>query len=132
MIDALFKARLEADADIADLVGTRIYPGAAPKNVARPLLVWRLDSTEQLRTLTSVLRNGRAQFAVQVQADDYETARPLAEAVKRAIDGWTDAGSSPRIVNAFAAGPQMAVELDANPAIHFGTLLCTVRFILDE
>jgi len=132
VIDALFKDRLEADTAVTDFTGTRIYPGVAPKTSERPLLVWRLETVEQLRTMKSVLKNGRAQFAVQVQADDYQTARRLAEAVKRAIDGWADPDSSPRIVNAFCAGPQMLVELEANPPIHYGTVLCTVRFILTE
>lgn len=132
MIDALFKERLEADPEVSTFTGSRIYPGMAPKNSERPLLVWRLETVEQLRTLKAVLRNGRALFAVQVQADDYQSARRLAEAVRRAVDGWSDSDTTPRIVNASSEGPQMAVELDANPPIHFGTVLVTVRFILTE
>ena len=131
LIDAAVNRRLMADATMASFFGPRIFPNGAPKNTARPYLVWRLVNSQQERTLAGPLNNGSAQFAFQAVADDYNTARKAGEAVRVVFDGWRDGAEDPRIASALASGPQMLVDFDTDPWMHIAIVSAAIRFILN-
>lgn len=81
-------ARLNGNAAVAALVGTRIQPKASPQGAANPRIVYRKVSGEALGSFDGP--NGQAVYRVQLDlyAGSYDQVDALADAVKlRVADG---------------------------------------------
>lgn len=85
---------LAADAGVAALVGTRIYPGALPQGTALPALVYQHIDTVDLEPITAaaggLIARGRVQVNALVDADragvsGYAQLKALGEAVRLAL-----------------------------------------------
>lgn len=90
MVDVLL-----ADAGVAAIVGTRIFPVVVRQNTTLPGLTYRrLPGGERTYSLT-----GRGGFtsvivALYAWATDYATARNLADQVRDALDAYTSNGAT--------------------------------------
>ena len=95
MITATFRTLLLSDSDLAELVGTRIYPMSAPDTSLTPLILYqRITETHDSDT-------GLSQTRIQTDcyADTYDDVSELAETVKNAAMHRTFIGSRETIVN---------------------------------
>lgn len=88
---------LSADAGVSALVGTRIHKGIATQNQTRPYITLFPVSNPKLRSLTgpSGLANPRIQ--IDSWGDTYASAKSVAEAVRKALDGFRGLMGSVRV-----------------------------------
>lgn len=103
VIEEALQAHLTDDADVAALVGTRVYPLRAEQGAARPYLVYQRISTPRVRSHSGPSGLAYPRFQITAVADSYSAARSLANAVREALDGYSgDMGDAPGIrANAF-------------------------------
>jgi hypothetical protein len=117
-------ARLSADAPLAALVGTRIYPVEAPQGVARPYVVHSRQDTVNMARLGPSPRGpwDRVDLAVMAFADTAEAARAVAAAVRDALDGFSGDGviGSSRLVGRLQSRLD---DAQADPALKSDALL---------
>jgi len=119
MIEQRIKSLLLADATIAAAVGSRITPIVMRQETGLPALVYRrLDSTPNY---TLAGRGGWRTVIVQVAcwADDYTEARILAEAVRQALDAYSEpsATGSIRFISVGDGADEYAPEIEAFGAV---------------
>lgn len=110
--EALF-AMLSADADIAAVVGARIYPKAAPQGTAKPLLVYEKVSGVRVDDHDgSDLAAPR--ISVRSHASSYTTVVGLSNKVRLALNGFVGTQSG------VPMSIRLANELDApyDPETH--------------
>lgn len=88
-IEAAIYYHLINDADVAALVGTRIYPNVIPQDASLPSLAYQVISRPGLMAHDgpSGLAWPRVQFTVQ--ADDYDQVVDLTNKVRIALDGYS-------------------------------------------
>lgn len=70
-------------------IETRLYPVLAPATVVTPFVVYRRAAIKREATFTGPLGNPTVSIDYQLMADTYESARNLADNLRKAIDGWT-------------------------------------------
>lgn len=94
--EAAIRSVLVADADVARLLGTRIYPVIAPASAAAPFATYRRSAVQRQQTLTGPSDVTTVILALDLYAESYEAVRDLADRCRRALDGW--GGTSPESV----------------------------------
>lgn len=105
MIEDALRARLLADADVAALVATRVYPLKLPQGATFPAVVYqRISTTSDGVAMESPVGPVRSRVQVTAWGVTFSATRQLAEAVMHALHGWsgTAAGESvqlARLVN---------------------------------
>lgn len=119
MIEQRIKSLLLADATISAAVSNRVTPVIMRQETGLPALVYRrLDSTPDY---TLAGRAGWRTVTVQVVcwAVDYMEARTLAEAVRKALDAYseTSAEGSIRFISVGDGADEYAPEVDAFGAV---------------
>lgn len=77
--------RLAADATVAGLVGTRIYPVLLPQNVAMPAIVYSRVASVPHDDLELAQNHESARVQVDCWADSYPGAKALAAAASAAL-----------------------------------------------
>lgn len=82
------RAVLLADAAVAAIVGTRVYPVIAPYDAQPPLLTYRRSAVQRSHTLSGPSGITTVTLIVDVVALTYESARDLADKVRQSLDGW--------------------------------------------
>lgn len=93
-IAALLHARLAADSGVSALVGTRIYPVILPQKPTVPAISYQqISNTEQ--DGTSTLRETR--YQVDCWDDGYAGVESVGDAVRAALEEWTDTDQTPRV-----------------------------------
>lgn len=88
--EALF-ALLSADTAIAALVGQRIHPVAAPQDVERPFVVYKVTGRQPFAPLAGAATLARARVTITCWADDWKPARDTAEAIAACLGGHVGA-----------------------------------------
>lgn len=83
MIGAIIYAALAADATVAGMVGTRIYPEAAPDEADLPLVVYTVRAGEEVD-------GSAAMRSTTVTANCYASSDATAEALGAAVQGVLD------------------------------------------
>lgn len=80
--------RLSGDTVISSLVGTRIYPSAAPQNTIRPYCVYQLVNKPHIYSHSGY--SGLSQLKVQLisYGDSYQDAKQVAAAVTSLMESW--------------------------------------------
>lgn len=80
---------LRDDAGVGAIAGDRIYPQVAPRDAAEPYIVYQRVSRVDLgRDLDGANELVQARVQVDSYADGYNTARNLADAIRRRLDGY--------------------------------------------
>lgn len=97
-------ALLEADSTVAGLVGERIWPNRIEQFEAMPAITYLRVSTP--RTKSHGGPSGLASPRIQVNCwgSDATTARQVAEAVRRKVDGWSGVAGGVRVDGIFVDG----------------------------
>ena len=80
------RAKLLADAEIASLLGTKVYPSVAPEGTLSPLIVYERDSYDTSSTKMGVFRE-ESEIVFEVVTDDYDTGLEIALAMRRVLQG---------------------------------------------
>lgn len=94
MIETELNTYLLANTAVAVIVGTKIYPVLAPKEVVAPFLVYSKVSGSRLMTHNGFANSQTPRLQVSCYAPRYLTsgteigARSLAEVVKTALEAW--------------------------------------------
>lgn len=95
---------LTADAGVAALVGTRVYPVEAPDRPTAPHIVYALIDREPIRTHNAFGGSSghirKVTMRVSGLAKTYRQAKAVAEAILAAIDGYVEEA----VINIFLEG----------------------------
>jgi hypothetical protein len=80
--------KMVSDADLFELVGTRVYPLFVPQDVPLPAIAYQKISSvkHQAHAESSHLAMSRFQFTIE--ADDYADAKDTAEALRNCWDSF--------------------------------------------
>ena len=91
MIEQALQVYLKADADVAALVSTRVYPALAPQDAALPYITYERVSTQRLMTHDG--QNGLIGPRIQIDcwASTYGGAKTLADKVRLCMNGHKNA-----------------------------------------
>ena len=89
MIEAALVALLKADEGVAAIVGTRIYPAPAPESATLPNVTWQQITDTPTRVAEGVLNYRQSRYQVNVWAASTLVAINAANAMRAAIDAWT-------------------------------------------
>lgn len=107
-----FRAFLAANAPIAALVGTRIYPVVPAQKASLPHLVYTRLDTQRGHTHSGPEGLQRPRLLVTCWAETFLVSRDLADKVRLALDGYRGAMGSTVIQAAFIAGDSDTFEFD--------------------
>ena len=94
--EAAIRSALVADADVARLLGTRIYPVIAPASAAVPFATYRRSAVQRSQSLSGPTGVTTVILALDLYAESYEAVRELADVCRVVLDGW--GGVSPESV----------------------------------
>lgn len=101
-LDIRLAARLDADATLAGLVGTRIYNSDAWEGLASPYVLFELVSSvadeadlESGRTIASLLYRVRV---VAREGTGLEGASAAADRIDTLLHGWRDLATTPHLL----------------------------------
>ena len=86
--EAAIRSVLVADADVARLLGTRIYPVIAPASAAAPFATYRRSAVQRSQSLSGPTGVTTVILALDLYAESYEAVRELADRVRLALDGY--------------------------------------------
>lgn len=110
MIDEGLFSVLTADASVSALVGARVYALGLPQNPQYPCISYSVDEQEE-----SSGYDGQGDFgAVDIQldswADDYQTAKDLAAAVKARLKNYQGELGGVRVFRLILSGSVIVKE----------------------
>ena len=80
---------LSANAGVAALVSTRIYPDIATQDTAFPFVVYQIEGTTPSDTKDGVSKMDMVDFAVMAYAKSYTSAQDIASACRTALDRYS-------------------------------------------
>lgn len=83
--EGVVRARLLAFGPLRAVVGSAIYAGRAPQNIAQPFVVWRRVSATGVSALDGRTGVQRGRFQVDCYAAEYDAAVTLAALVEAAL-----------------------------------------------
>ena len=83
-------ARLSQDAAIRQIAGRNIYPQQARQDSSFPMIVFSQTSDAPLQAIEAQLDTERFTFQVDSDAQTYQGAEQLADAVSVCLKNWTD------------------------------------------
>lgn len=86
--EAVLRSALAANATVAGLIGTRIYPVLAPASASLPLVTWRRSSIQREQTLSAPMGMPRVTVEYSIYGTTYENAREIADAMRVVLDGY--------------------------------------------
>ncbi len=93
-IEADLRTFLLADAGVAAIVAARVYSAPAPQDAAMPFVTYQKLTGERVRSLTGPSGLALPSYQIDCWSDDqqlggsYSQAKALAQAVRRALDGY--------------------------------------------
>lgn len=94
--EAAIRSALVADADVAALLGTRIYPVIAPASAAVPFATYRRSAVQRSQSLAGPTGVTTVIVAIDLYAESYEAVREIADKCRLCLDGY--GGTSPESV----------------------------------
>jgi hypothetical protein len=86
--EAAIRSALVADASVARLLGTRIYPVIAPASAAAPFATYRRSAVQRSQSLAGPTGVTTVLLALDLYAESYESVRELADVCRVALDGY--------------------------------------------
>ena len=86
--EAVLRSALIANATVAGLVGSRIYPVLAPASASLPFVTWRRSGIEREQTLGNPMGVPRVTVEFSIFGTTYNQARELADAMRLVLDGY--------------------------------------------
>src|SRR5688572_24531735 len=102
-------------ASLDTAAGSRVHLGNAPQNTALPVIVIRRTGGSTPKTLGNVSLFARAQFSINVIANEYADAYPIANAIKDSLHGFRGAmGDSSVQSSRCVSEPSDGSEIDGD------------------
>lgn len=92
------RSAMVADAAVAALVGTRVYPVIAPATADIPFITWRRSGVQRQHTLAGPMGMPTVLLTVDIFAGTYEAVRDLADKVRLVLDGYGTAEADSVVV----------------------------------
>lgn len=86
--EAAIRNRLINTAAVTALISTRIYPVIAPATAALPFVTWRRIAVTRQQSLRGPVGTPTVNFALDIFAETYESARDIADQCRLSLDGW--------------------------------------------
>ena len=90
-VESAIYAALIADAPVLALVSTRIYPNLASEDAVMPYLVYQQIGGSRLHSNAGALGSCDGGWQITCYDSTYLGVRALADAVRQALDGHTNA-----------------------------------------
>jgi len=97
--EAAIRSALVADANVARLLGTRIYPVIAPASAAAPFATYRRSAVQRSQSLAGPTGVTTVLLALDLYAESYESVRELADVCRVALDGYGGVTADSVLVN---------------------------------
>jgi hypothetical protein len=97
--EAAVRSALVADAGVAAIIGTKVYPVLAPASAALPFATWRRIGVQRQQGLSGPIGMPTVLLSVDLFAETYERVRELADAVRQCLDGWGGTTNDVRVAN---------------------------------
>ena len=97
--EAAIRSALVADANVARLLGTRIYPVIAPASAAAPFATYRRSAVQRSQSLAGPTGVTTVLLALDLYAESYESVRELADVCRVALDGYGGFAADSVLVN---------------------------------
>ena len=86
--EAVLRSALIANATVAGLVSTRVYPVVAPASAALPFVTWRRVAIRRQQTLGGPMGMPVTSVEYSIYGATYEQARAVADAMRSVLDGY--------------------------------------------
>lgn len=86
--EAVLRSALIANATVAGLVSTRVYPVVAPASAALPFVTWRRVAIRRQQTLGAPMGMPVTSVEYSIYGATYEQAREVADAMRSVLDGY--------------------------------------------
>lgn len=106
MIEAKLTALLRATCP-------NVFPVVAPQGAKPPFVIYQRVSTPRLRDFDGPTGNAMPTFRVDAYATDFDKARALATAIRKKLDGYSDAD----VDDCMLVNEQDLSDLTNNPAL---------------
>ena len=90
MIEASIFSILSGDGTVSGLVSSRIYPNVIPQNTALPAIIYSQVSGQRQHTLASTDDMVPSLWQFTVVAETYAELRGISDAVRGALDNYSD------------------------------------------
>ena len=120
MIGAALFARLSADAAVAALVGTRIYPQEGPEDAPLPLISYFQVSSGDAssRGLSGAQKHFRTLQQIDIYARTALEAQQIASAVRASLDGQVNQNWGGVTIPAALFDDQFDGNFEPDPNVH--------------
>ena len=82
------RAALVANAAVAALVATRVYPVLAPATAAIPFVTYRRSGVQRQHALSGPIGTPTVLLTLDMYAETYEAVRDLADKCRICLDGY--------------------------------------------
>lgn len=112
-LEADLRAFVLADADVATLVGVRMYPRRLPQKPTLPALVYQRIATRRLHDLVAPDGVPRVRMQVTCWAAQPADAYRLAQAVRKRLDGHRGAMGDGTVGSVLCVGERDIEDPDA-------------------
>ena len=86
--EAVIRNALVANADVAAIVGTRVFPVLAPATAAIPFATYRRSGVQRSHTLNGPMGMPTVILTLDLYAETYEAVRELADRCRVCLDGY--------------------------------------------
>lgn len=96
-MESALRTYILAGTAVADLVGTRMYPGKMPQEPTLPLLVYQRVSGPREHDMNGAAGIANPRIQIDAWATTYAGTKALATAVRKRLDGYSGDTGSPAV-----------------------------------
>lgn len=86
--ESVARSALVADAAVAAVIGTRVFPVLAPATAALPFATYRRSGVIRSHTLSGPMGVPTVNMTLDIYAETYEAVRDLADKCRKVLDGY--------------------------------------------
>lgn len=86
--EAVLRNALVANAQVATVMGTRVFPVLAPSTAALPFATYRRAGVLRQHSLSGPIGVPQVSMALDIYAETYEAVRDLADKCRAVLDGY--------------------------------------------
>jgi len=94
MIEESLLSYLKTQTSFADMIGgasdMRFFPSSTASNPVYPAVVFRKISADRQHDFSGARGSAKSRFQMDVLAQSYSSAKAVSEALRMALDGFTD------------------------------------------
>jgi len=98
-LGASIRSQLIGDTGVAAIVSSRIYPKCAPASATLPFIIYRRVSGGPLNTMGGPIATQNVHVETVCVAESEAEVISLTDAVRSALNGWTDTTGTPSVTS---------------------------------